>query len=55
MDAQATKILEDIKKLLILGLIKDGVQSKEIATVLKVDPAVISRLVPRSKGNKQDS
>ena len=49
MDKQTYKLLEDIKKLLILGLVKDGVQSKDIASALKIDPAVISRLVSRKK------
>lgn len=49
MDSQVVKLLEDIKKLLVLGLVKDGVQSKQIAAVLKVDPATISRMVPRAK------
>ena len=39
-------IFLDIKKLLILALIKQGVQSKEIASVLDVDPAIITRMVP---------
>jgi len=43
------KLLEDIKKLLILQLIHEGVQSKDVANLLKVDPAVISRMVPRKK------
>ncbi|MBI1864126.1 hypothetical protein HYS03_02890 [Candidatus Woesebacteria bacterium] len=41
--------LSDIKKLLILALIKQGVQSKEIASILGVDPAIITRLVPARK------
>lgn len=49
MDEKSIKILEDIKRLLILQLIEDGVQSKDIANILKVDPAVISRMVPRKK------
>lgn len=43
------RILVDIKKLLILALIKQGVQSKEIAEVLGVDPAIISRMISRKK------
>lgn len=46
---QAIKSLEDIKKLLILTLIKQEVQSKEIAEILGVDPAVISRMISRRK------
>lgn len=49
MDKQTTKLLGDIKKLFILALIKQGVQSKEIASILGVDPAVITRLVPSRK------
>jgi hypothetical protein len=37
--------LEEIKRLLILWLITQGVKGKDIATVLEVDPAVISRLL----------
>jgi Mn-dependent DtxR family transcriptional regulator len=43
------KLLEDIKKLMILELIEKGVQSKDIASILKIDPATITRLVPRKK------
>ena len=47
-------VFVDIKKLLILSLIKQGIQSKEIAAVLGVDPAVITRMVPsrQTKRNK---
>ena len=47
--AKSEKIdeLEQIKRLLILGLVKQGVQGKEIATVLDVDPATISRLLTK--------
>lgn len=48
------RILTDIKKLLILALIKQGVQSKEIASVLGVDPAIISRLMPTRKIKRND-
>jgi DNA-binding MarR family transcriptional regulator len=46
------KILTDIKKLLILALIRQGVQSKEIAAALGVDPAIITRLIPSRKIKK---
>ena len=49
MDKETNKLLGDIKKLLILILIKHGVQSKEISSVLGVDPAVISRMVSARK------
>lgn len=38
--------MEQIKRLLVLGLIRSGVQGKEIAITLGVDPATISRMVP---------
>jgi len=49
MDKQTVKLLGDIKKLLILLLIKQSVQSKEIAEILGIDPAIISRMVARKK------
>lgn len=49
MDDKVIKLLEDIRKLLVLALIKQGVQSKEIAEGLGVDPAIISRMIPRRK------
>ncbi len=49
MDKQATKLLGDIKKLLILALVKQGAQSKEVAEILGVDPAIISRMISRKK------
>lgn len=52
MDKKTDKLLEEIKKLLILDLIKKGVQSKEIADSLGVDPSIITRLVPRQKNKK---
>lgn len=41
--------LEEIKRLLILGLINQGVKGKDIATMLEVDPAIISRMVSPKK------
>lgn len=43
--------LEEIKRLIILGLINQGVKGKDIAAILEVDPAMISRLL--SQGNKK--
>ena len=43
---QKIETLEQIKRLLVLALIHQGVQGKDIASVLGVDPAVISRMVP---------
>lgn len=41
--------LEEIKRLLILGLINQGVKGKDIASVLEVDPAIISRIISGKK------
>jgi len=41
--------LEEIKRLIILGLINNGVKAKDIAAVLEVDPAIISRLISSKK------
>lgn len=49
---KSDRLLEDIKKLLILLLIREGVQGKDIATILGVDPAIISRMVPSRKMKK---
>jgi DNA invertase Pin-like site-specific DNA recombinase len=38
--------LEEIKRLLILGLIHNGVQANDIATILNVNKSTISRIVP---------
>lgn len=37
--------LEQIKRLLILGLIRSGVQGKDVAGILGIDPATVSRMV----------
>jgi predicted transcriptional regulator len=41
--------IEEIKRLLVLGLISQGVKGKDIASVLEVDPAVISRMISGKK------
>ena len=51
MDKQVHTTLEQIKWLLVLQLQSQGVTSKDIARVLGVDPAVISRKVPRRNKN----
>lgn len=45
MDSQVVKLLEDIKKLLILDLLQKNVQTTEIADTLGVNKSTISRLV----------
>lgn len=41
--------LEEIKRLIILGLINQGVKGKDIAAMLEVDPAMVSRMMPSKK------
>jgi len=54
MDNQIVKLLEDIKRLLILALTKQNIPGKRIADVLNIDPAIVSRiLAPREKDNKR--
>lgn len=45
MDKNQIRILEDIKKLLILQLLADGVSNKIIAKVLSIDSSVIRHMV----------
>lgn len=42
----ADSLQEDMKRLMILGLIAQGVRSKDIAAVLGVHPSVITRMIP---------
>lgn len=55
MDEKITKLLEDIKVLLMLQLINNDVSGKKIADALGVDPATISRtLNPKQKKAKKE-
>ncbi len=45
-------VLDQIKRLLILGLSTQGVEGKRIADVLGVDPAIVSRVLSPKKGKK---
>jgi len=45
--------IEEIRRLIILGLVNQGVKGKDIAAILEVDPAIISRLLSPAKSNKQ--
>jgi DNA-directed RNA polymerase specialized sigma subunit len=47
--AEKMEPMEEIKRLLILGLLKQGVTGKDIAAILEVDPAIISRLISSKK------
>lgn len=50
---QKMDALEQIKRLLVLALVQQGVQGKDIASVLGVDPATISRMVPSRQIKKK--
>ena len=45
--------MEEIRRLIILGLVNQGVTGKDIAAILEVDPAIISRLLSPAKSKKQ--
>ncbi len=52
MAATTDKQLEDIKRLLVLLLMKFGAPSEEIAMALQVDSSVVRRLIPGRKVKK---
>lgn len=54
MDERVVALLEDLKRLLILDLISKDIQGKDIAAVLGVDPAVISRIVSKRTKMKKE-
>ena len=39
--------LDAIKKLMILSLVQKGLKQKELASVLNVDEAILSKMFPR--------
>jgi predicted transcriptional regulator len=47
--------MEAVKKLLILQLVKQGVRQKDIAQVLGVSEATLSRMMPRTAPSKPKS
>lgn len=47
--------MEAVKKLLILQLVKQGIRQKDIAQVLGVSEATLSRMMPRTVTGKQRS
>lgn len=51
-EQKQAEVLEQIRRLLILGLNNQGVEGKRIADVLGVDPAIISRVLSPKKGKK---
>lgn len=53
MDKKILQLLEDLKRLMILQLIQNKVQGKNIAAVLGVDPAIVSRIVSGKQTKKK--
>jgi hypothetical protein len=51
--AATVALLEQIKKLIVLQLLADGVPSGAIADTLNVNKSVVSRLVPARKLMRQ--
>ena len=49
MDKNHIRLLEDIKKLLILQLLANGVSDRSIAQILGIDSSTIRHLVPLKK------
>jgi len=49
-DQLQTELLEQIKRLLMLSRSEQGIQGKRIASVLDIDPAVVSRILSVKKG-----
>lgn len=45
-EEKTIKLLDDIKWLLVLQLDRTGVARKDIASLLGVDPAILSRRLP---------
>ncbi len=52
MDENILGALEDIRKLLILALIANGVQATDVADVLAVNKSTITRIVRARKVKK---
>lgn len=51
-DKESLDLLESIKKLLILQLIKQGATPEEVGMVLRVTPKTIRNIVPMRKVKK---
>jgi hypothetical protein len=53
IEMQYLEELDQIKKLIMLGLSRQGIEGRRMAQVLGVDPAVISRILSDGKGKKK--
>lgn len=49
IQTQQLEILDQIRRLLMLALTQQGVQGKQMAEVMGVDPATVSRLLAPSR------
>ena len=54
MNKEAIKLLEDIKRLMILDLIERGIQANVIADILGITKGMLSKIVPARKIKKQN-
>lgn len=52
MDKNQIQLLEDIKRLLILQLLADGVDNDAIAQILRIDASTIRHMVSLKKARK---
>jgi len=53
MEQKIVALLEDLKKLIVLGLVDKGIQGNRIAEVLGVGSATVSRMVSPKKAKKR--
>jgi DNA-binding MarR family transcriptional regulator len=50
---QKVDSLEQVKRLMVLALLHQGVQGKDIAAALGVDPGTVSRMIPLRRVGKK--
>lgn len=54
-NAELLKELQDIKRILVIALIRTGASQEEVASALNVNQSSISRMFPKSKKAKKKS
>lgn len=54
MAREEIEVLEDIRKLMIFILLKQGMKQSEIAEILGVSQPTISRMFPKKKANSSE-
>lgn len=52
MDKKITKLLEDIRQLMVLQLVMNGATSEDIASVLKIDSSTVRHMISVRKLRK---